>query len=152
MHRQDNLLIGSKHVPWIEVPLFSDRDCMKLSVSKVKRIVYNGHKVGGRGGEKAQLYLESCWICIWFWLLLSLFFKKGWWCQTKSGSNSFYKNIPLKSVFSPYADISQRIIIFIVACATKEIGEVYMQATLSLDVSIDVPSCAFVASYSIRKF
>ena len=27
----------------VEVPMYSDRVCMKLSVSKIKRIVYNGH-------------------------------------------------------------------------------------------------------------
>ena len=35
----------------IEVPMYSDRGCMKLSVSKIKRIVYNGPNDVGVGGE-----------------------------------------------------------------------------------------------------
>ena len=41
----------------IEVPVYSDRVCMKLSVFKIKRIVYNGHNevgVGGGGGRKKR--------------------------------------------------------------------------------------------------
>ena len=45
--------------------MYSDRVCMKLSVCKIKRIVYNGPNDVGVGGggwlkEKIQLYLESC--------------------------------------------------------------------------------------------
>ena len=37
-----------------EVPMYSDRVCMKLSVSKIKRIVDSGHNEVGVGGEVVE--------------------------------------------------------------------------------------------------
>ena len=47
--------MASTTLTWsIEVPMYNDRVCMKLSVSKIKRIVYNGHNEVGVGREVVE--------------------------------------------------------------------------------------------------
>ena len=92
---------------------------MKLSVSKIKRIVYNGHNEVGVGREVVERKDSTVsWILLNLYLILST-------SLLIWGSNGFYKHLPQDSLFSLYEGISQQIITFFVAYATNEMYRLF---------------------------
>ena len=92
---------------------------MKLSVSKIKRIVYNEHNEVGVGREVVERKDSTVsWILLNLYLILST-------SLLIWGYNGFYKHLPQKSLFSLYAGISQQIITFFIAYATNEMYRLF---------------------------